>query len=71
MRMAIAKTLQDHREKKGFSKTFVADQTGKTISTISQIESEGRGLTIEALVDICGVLDVKVEAIIKRAGKDG
>ena len=69
MRMAIAKTLQDHREKKGFSKTFVADQTGKTISTISQIESEGRGLTIEALVDICGVLGVDLSTIVKRAEK--
>ena len=69
--MAIASVLREQRESEGLSRSELARQAGRTVSTISQIESEGRGITIEALVDVCGVLGVNVSTIIRRAEKDG
>ena len=57
-------------EELGISKKELARRLGKSKSTVTQVLSGSRNMTLGSLSDICFALDVKPEIIIKSSIKD-
>ena len=71
LKQSLGSALRKTRQEKGLSLADVAEGTGRSKGNLSQLETKGSGLTIDALFEICDVLGVIPATVIRRASNDG
>lgn len=59
--------LKSKRENKNYSQTYMAKQLNIAISTYNMYENENRRIPLKIAVDICKILDCKVEDLFYPA----
>lgn len=62
----IGKVIAWHRNTKGIKQAAIAKSIGRSLQIVGAIEN-GRSLTFERLVQICGALDVPVLTVLDQA----
>ncbi|WP_318012322.1 helix-turn-helix transcriptional regulator [Mesorhizobium sp. CA10] len=65
----IAKALADQRRLKGLTQTQVAKAMGRHQPFIANIESGERRIDLVELLDIGAIIDLDVEALVRRLRK--
>jgi len=65
----IARSLRDERLRQHLSLNVLASNAGLSRQMVSYVEQELRKPTLDTLLRICEVLDVRVEELIAKARK--
>jgi transcriptional regulator with XRE-family HTH domain len=63
----IIELLVDERKKSGMTMEEMGEKMGKLKSSIHRFEKGKYNLTLEKFLEICNILQVKPEEIIRRA----
>ena len=64
--MTIGERIRQYREQAGMTQADLAEKIGVTNSSISLIESDKRGITVDKLNKICDALNVKITQILEQ-----
>ena len=65
----LLKALEQARTDKGMTQQEIADALGKPQSYISKIENGERRIDVIEFMEICEVIGVKYEKLLKEAGR--
>lgn len=65
----IARSLRDERLKQNVSLNVLASRAGLSRQMVSYVEQELRKPTLDTLLRICEVLEIRVEDLISKARK--
>jgi transcriptional regulator with XRE-family HTH domain len=63
----VARILRQEREKRGISMTMLAGRAGLSQQMVSYVEREMRNPTLDTLLRITNVLEVRLSDVIARA----
>ena len=69
LKQSIGNVLREIRVEKGLSLSDISESTGRSRGNLSDMETQGIGLTIEMVESICDALGVKVSTVVRRAEK--
>ena len=67
MNNSIGKNIRKHREFKGFSQEYMAQELGINQSSYAKIEKENTKLTVERLQRISEVLEVEISSLLNSS----
>ena len=64
---AVARIMQQEREKRGMSLSAVAAKAGVSYQMVGFVEKQKRNPTLDTLLRMCDALGVDFESVIRRA----